>query len=183
MNAIDPGDKDSAADETAVTTLYTETGEVEVTETEVTDEIFAARVQIEDTRAHMSETIDAIKEQLSPAHLIEEAKDAVKDAASETMHEMTDAVVGKAKDIAQSASDAFHTVTEYVSDRATPMIKSAKENLAPSIDRAKQIGFHAKDAGGIVVEVVRKNPLPAVIIGVGIVWLLMSARRQPEQTT
>jgi hypothetical protein len=44
------------------------------------DVITATRAEIEETRAHMSETIDAIQEKLSPGHLVHEATSAVRDA-------------------------------------------------------------------------------------------------------
>jgi len=169
----------------SVASLDVETGET-------SDEIVATRAQIEDTRAHMSETIDAIKEKLAPSTLIADAKDAVKEAASEKAHhvaekahQITDVVVDKAKDVAATASNALHTATEYVSEKATPVIESAKEKietakekLAPAVDTAKHVGVKVKDAGGTVVETVRMNPLPAAMIGIGLGWLLMSARRQ-----
>jgi ElaB/YqjD/DUF883 family membrane-anchored ribosome-binding protein len=48
-------------------------------DTEV-DEVAATRVEIERTRADMSETVDAIQERLSPENLKEQAKDRVKEA-------------------------------------------------------------------------------------------------------
>ena len=47
---------------------------------DATDETDAIRGDIEDTRANMSSTIDAIQEKLSPQRLTEQAKDAVRDA-------------------------------------------------------------------------------------------------------
>lgn len=49
------------------------------TEAEV-DEVEATRVEIERTRAGMSETVDAIQDRLSPQNLKEQAKDRVKEA-------------------------------------------------------------------------------------------------------
>lgn len=90
------------------------TGEPEVDEVEVT------RVEIERTRADMSETVDAIQNKLSPQNLKEQAKDRVKEAT-----------VGR-----------------------------------------------AQEAGSGVVETIRQNPLPAALTGLGLGWLLMSARKQ-----
>ena len=57
-----------------------------------TDEL---RARIHETRAEMSQTIDAIQERLSPDHLVSETKDAIKDAT-----------VGRARQVAQRASRA-----------------------------------------------------------------------------
>ena len=72
----------------------------------------------------------------------------------------------------------MHSAVEYVSEKAAPVIESAKEQFGPALDMAKHAGVKVKDAGGTVVETVRMNPLPAAMIGIGLGWLLMSARRQ-----
>jgi hypothetical protein len=47
------------------------------------------RSDMEDTRAEMSETIDAIHERLSPSRLLEQAKDSVKDATLGRLKSLT----------------------------------------------------------------------------------------------
>lgn len=145
---------------------------------ETSDDIHIQREQIEETRAHMGETIDAIKEKLSPSTLIAEAKESLSEAASETAHQVTEAVVDKAKSVAATATEAVHTATDYVSEKVAPVMETAKEKLAPVMETARHAGSTAKDAGGAVVETIRMNPLPAALIGIGIGWLFMSARRQ-----
>ncbi len=93
-------------------------------DTEV-DEVAATRVEIERTRADMSETVDAIQERLSPENLKEQAKDRVKEAT-----------VGR-----------------------------------------------AQEAGSGIVETIRANPLPAALTGIGLGWLLVSARRSASGQT
>ncbi len=66
-------------------------------ETEV-DEIEVTRVEIEQTRADMSETVDAIQEKLSPDNLKEQAKERVREAT-----------VGRAK---ETSSGIMETITE-----------------------------------------------------------------------
>jgi ElaB/YqjD/DUF883 family membrane-anchored ribosome-binding protein len=58
------------------------------------DEVEAQRIHVEQTRADMSETIDAIQEKMSPANLAQQAKDTVKDAT-----------IGKAQQVAGTAGD------------------------------------------------------------------------------
>lgn len=58
------------------------------------DEIDETRSRIEETRNHLSGTIDAIQEKLSPAHMVQEAKDTVREAT-----------IGKAQDVMGSATD------------------------------------------------------------------------------
>lgn len=58
------------------------------------DEIDETRSRIEETRNHLSGTIDAIQEKLSPGHMVQEAKDTVREAT-----------IGKAQDVMGSATD------------------------------------------------------------------------------
>lgn len=65
-----------------------------------TDEI---RSEIERTRVEMSETIGQIQDKLSPDHLLQQAKDGVKDA-------VTEAATEKVRNIMHSAGETAHTV-------------------------------------------------------------------------
>jgi gas vesicle protein len=58
------------------------------------DEVSATRARIEETRAHMSETVDAIQEKLSPSNMVQGATSAVRDAT-----------IGRAQAAVSSASD------------------------------------------------------------------------------
>jgi hypothetical protein len=99
-----------------------------------TAETEAIRGDIEDTRANMSSTIDAIQEKLSPQRLTEQAKGAVRDAT-----------VGRVQNMASNITDT------------------------------------AKDTGSTLMDTIRANPLPAALIGVGVGWLFMSARRKAAE--
>ncbi len=83
-------------------------------------DVEVSRVEIERTRADMSETVDAIQDRLSPQNLKDQAKDRVKEAT-----------VGK-----------------------------------------------AQEAGSGIIETIKANPLPAALTGIGLGWLLASARQQ-----
>ncbi len=87
------------------------------------DEVEVTRIEIERTRANMSETANAIQQRLSPENLKEQAKDRVRDAT-----------VGK-----------------------------------------------VEEAGNGITETIRENPLPAALTGIGLGWLLVSARRKRQQ--
>jgi len=133
-------------------------------------DIQAARAEVEATRVQMTETVDAIKEKLSPSHLVEEAKAA---AVSKAEH-VAESVVEKARDAAASASEALHSAADYVSEKAGPAVDTARE-------AATNIGATAKGAGETIVDTIRMNPLPAAMIGFGLGWLVVSMRRQAEE--
>jgi ElaB/YqjD/DUF883 family membrane-anchored ribosome-binding protein len=96
----------------------------------------AIRADIAETRAEMSETIDAIQERLSPQRLMDDAKQNVRDAT-----------VGK-------VTTMMNTVT----------------------DKAAEVGEQVQDQAQQAVTYVRDNPIPALLIGAGVTWLLMRSR-------
>jgi ElaB/YqjD/DUF883 family membrane-anchored ribosome-binding protein len=102
-------------------------------ETPSTDDPAVIRAEIEQTRAEMSETIEALQDRLSPQHLVDEAK--------QTVH---DATVGK----------------------VTTMMNSVAE-------KASDVGEQVQDQAQYAASYVRENPVPALLIGAGIAWLLM----------
>lgn len=57
------------------------------------DKTFAIRADIAETRAHMTRTVDAIEERLSPAHLKEQVAD-VKQNVLEQFNETKDQIKG-----------------------------------------------------------------------------------------
>ncbi|MBC8103962.1 MAG: DUF3618 domain-containing protein [Cytophagales bacterium] len=166
-------------------------------EEDATEEVRAARAEVEQTRAELSGTIDALKERLSPAALVAEAKDAAVDAA----HTAATGAIGSAK---EAASNAVETVKEAASN----VVSSAKTVIGDALDTAKSavsgamhsagdtaasaahsvkeasqtVGGSAKGAGTTIVETIRLNPIPAAITGIGLGWLIMSIRRQNEQS-
>jgi ElaB/YqjD/DUF883 family membrane-anchored ribosome-binding protein len=96
----------------------------------------AIRADIVETRAEMSETIDAIQEKLSPQRIMDEAKQNVRDAT-----------VGK-------VTTMMNTVT----------------------DKAAEVGEQVQDQAQQAVTYVRDNPVPALLIGAGVAWLMMRSR-------
>jgi ElaB/YqjD/DUF883 family membrane-anchored ribosome-binding protein len=96
----------------------------------------AIRAEIVETRAEISETIDAIQEKLSPQRIMDDAKQTVRDAT-----------VGK-------VTTMMNTVT----------------------DKAADVGEQVQDQAQQAVSYVRDNPVPALLIGAGVTWLLMRSR-------
>jgi len=89
--------------------------EDQVTEVEVT------RAQIEQTRADIGSTLDAIKGKLNPQDLAQQAK--------ETVHDM-------AANVAEQAKVTVHEVTAHV-------VQQAKETAHDVAERAKEVAADA----------------------------------------
>ncbi len=78
-------------------------------------------------------------------------------------------------EIERTRADMSETV-DAIQDRLSP--QSLKEQAK---DRVKEATVgRARDARAGVVETVRANPLPAALTGIGLGWLLMSARQQSQ---
>jgi uncharacterized protein YjbJ (UPF0337 family) len=87
------------------------------------DEIEQAREQIEHTRAHMSQTIDAIQYKLSPEHIAQQAKDTVRDAT-----------IGKAQTMVNNAGDTARGM-------GSGIIETIKQNPIPAALAGIGIGW------------------------------------------
>lgn len=116
-------------------------------------EIEESRARIEQTRSEMTDTIDAIKDKLSPQHLMQQAK--------ETMREAT---VGKAQEMASNVVDSAKQAASTAVEGAERVMSSASNS--------------AREAGSTVMGTIQRNPLPSALIGLGLSWLWMNASRE-----
>jgi hypothetical protein len=79
------------------------------------------RSQIEETRAEMSETLEAIHERLRPGRLISDASETVKGAAASGV-----------SDLAVRASDTASAVGSWLSEARYAVIEAVRRNPVPS---------------------------------------------------
>ncbi len=91
------------------------------------------------------------------------------------------------QDIARTRQEMSGTVNE-IQERLSPRhIKDeAKEKIrASTVDRmrnaANRFGDAAQNAGSTAIDAIRSNPIPIVMIGAGIAWLLFSRTRTGEE--
>jgi hypothetical protein len=149
------------------------------------------RQEIDHTRAEMTETIDAIQAKLNPRNIVANATERVKAATTERVREM-----------AGTAGDTAQEVMNQTRDTAGGIVQSVQQNPVPaaliglgaawllmnrsgSIDRERgyrpaprQNRSYSQEGDGIV-GTVRSNPIPAVLAGVGLGWLMYSGRDKP----
>ena len=97
------------------------------------------KANIEETRAHMDDTLDALSERLRPRHLLDDLLD--------FWHSRRQAHRGDGQ--------------------AKRRVKQA----------ARQVKHSAGDAGRTIIHQVQAHPMPALLIGAGIAWLLMDGDR------
>ncbi|MDP9314531.1 MAG: DUF3618 domain-containing protein [Chloroflexota bacterium] len=92
---------------------YPEEQEIVVTEVDVRavpqhpEDPEQIQAEIEQTRAEMSETIDAIQDRLSPQHLKQQAKDTVREQLHEAKDYVYDATVGRAEQTAKGVGSSM----------------------------------------------------------------------------
>lgn len=104
-----------------------------------TEDVTELRRNIEETREDLSQTIDALQERLDP--------NAIK-------QKMTDATIGKAEELA-------HTATEKIQAVA-----------GPAADKAKAATSVAKDKGTPLIKLIKRYPLPSVLAALALIFLL-----------
>ena len=106
------------------------------------------RQQIADTRAGMTDTIDAIHDRVSPRGWMNRAK--------ATLREST---VTRVKNLAQTAGNRARNLADTAGDRAG--------YLAARTAKTRER----------VMRITRENPVPAAVVSVAAVWLLVRTLR------
>jgi len=104
------------------------------------------RIEIEETRADLAQTVEAIEQKLRPSAVAARAAESVKESAAAKVHALT----GAAGDAVRTAGGA------------------AQRAVARTSQSAGEV------AGG-VMGMVRENPIPAALIAIGTGWLLANA--------
>jgi len=154
------------------------------------------RGEIEQTRAELSGTIDAIQQRLEPKHLIEEAKDAakevvshavtdakdaVKDAATGAVGDAKDAVreatIGKAEHLMSSVGETVSHLGETVSHMGGSVTSAAGGAASSAGHVAQDVGGGAKGFGSNVLDIIKANPIPAALAGLSLGYLFLNGRK------
>jgi len=163
-------------------------------ETVVIAEVEVHRANIEQTRSDISETLDAIKDKLQPQTLIQQAKESAQEVTAgvvEKARELTAEAAEKAREVVGQARDTVHdavqeareAIPEAAHNAVSSAVDTAKDAVGGVMHSAKDavtgVVDTARDAGSSVVDRVRENPMPYALIGLGLGWLYMHARKSP----
>jgi hypothetical protein len=116
------------------------------------DEVAATVEHIARTRDEMADTIHAIQERLTPAHIVEDVKDHLKQSATDKIHDV-------GHKVSQTAHQVGRTIDE-VAVRANAQVDQAAEALCINIDRAAKA---AKRTGLRAIDAVERRPVLAVV--------------------
>jgi len=123
------------------------------------------RSDIEQTRAEMSETIDALQEKLDPSRIAEQVKEEIRERAGEAYESakesvkqsVRDATIGRVERIVDNVSDYF----SHGTDRAEGAVRDTRSSF---------------------VQTMRDNPFATALIGVGVGMLWMNRRSKSYDT-
>lgn len=138
--------------------------------------------EIEQTRAEMSGTIDAIQHRLDPDRLSQQAID--------TATEVTGQAVHAATEVTTQARDAAKEVVTYTIDEAKAAVYEltghAREAVrASTVGRVEQMALSTRDsmqaAQGDLWTTIKRNPIPAALAAIGIGWLWTHRTSAPSQ--
>ena len=119
----------------------------------VGDDPAALEGSIEQTRAEISETVEAIQDRLAPEQLTGQAKD--------TAHEVVDLAIREAK-------AAVYELTGQAKEAVRDATVGRVERMATTSGEAAT-GF-----GSTVVTTIKQNPGPAALTALGIGWLVVN---------
>ncbi|MGC2237234.1 MAG: DUF3618 domain-containing protein [Pyrinomonadaceae bacterium] len=95
-DSIESYSEENQSDDFALTTTDTDTLEAGSSDADTTDEPEQIKAQIEETRAQMGETIDAIQEKLSFSNISEQVSEQINSAVETAKDAVYDATIGKA---------------------------------------------------------------------------------------
>ncbi len=155
---------------------------------------------IAQTRASMSSTLAALEQKLNPAelhqkvgaeleHIEGRVKALVKEELAEAKALVKEELVVAQGYIREEMNEAELKIKrglveakESVKDELKDAYEGAKKNVRAATlgkveDLATDVGDKMNETKDTLIETIRNNPLPAAVMGAGLVWLLMSRSR------
>jgi ElaB/YqjD/DUF883 family membrane-anchored ribosome-binding protein len=157
------------------------------------------RLEIEQTRDELSETIDAIQDKLRPRNIVANATEQLKSATTEKVRAMADTAGETAHDVMDQTREAAGGLVATVKQNPIPAAligvgaawllmhrqpQQSRYTSSASVPAGRRYGYAADDyrysaykeddrQSGFM-DRVRSNPIPAALAGVGLGWLAFS---------
>lgn len=133
------------------------------------------RFGIESTRSGMSETVDAIQAKLSPQNVQETAEqitERAKHAALEVAEQTTERVKQAALDVSEQVAERMkQTVTQLKNDVKNEIHDATIGRVERMVDNMRDT---TRGASASIMEVIKTNPIPSALVGIGLAWLYMN---------
>jgi len=141
------------------------------------------RAQIAVTRNEMGNTIEEIHGRLNPTILKEQAIDQFREATETVKAELkvhfNDAKAALKQELLEAKATFKEELGEQV-DHAKAAVREATigkvENMVHSASG------RVRAAGRTTMDVVRENPIPAALVGIGLAWLFVNSRRDQRRS-
>jgi hypothetical protein len=145
---------------------------------------------IGETRNALSDDVKALSEKASPAHLKQEAKQAIKgarDAAVDKVVESKDVIVEKAVEIKDAAVEKATQGKDAVVEKAVEIKDAAVETAHEAADVLSEtydeVSYQTRRIGAATWRFTKANALPLGLIGLGAGLLLSNQRRASPRAT
>ncbi len=153
------------------------------------------RANIENTRAELSSTISALQEKLNPQEIIEQAKSSAVEAATQVIDHAKSSIAETLDHVKDSAAETLDHVKDSAAETIDHVKDSAKEAAVEVVDHTKQtihdatigkvehmvsnVGETVQETSSGIVDMVKRNPLPATLIGLGLGWFFLRGQNKP----
>ena len=164
------------------------------------DEVEKLRDGIDQTRAHMSETLRALEDRLAPADLrskaateLEHVEVHVKAAIKEQLVEVRSILKDEIQEAKQAVDELLEKTREGVKRDVVAAKDAVKRDVGEALTNVKseiraatlgRLETAATRTGEIMsttrdtfVDTIRHNPVPAALAGLGIAWLFLNRSR------
>ena len=147
-------------------TRTVEAAETRSSSTPPTDDrdVAEIRAEMKQTRAEMSETSDVIQDRLSPQELKDQAKETAREVSEQVADQVQETAVSVTEQVKEAIADATgeakHAVREATGGRVEHVVSDA--------------GHTARGVSSSMIDMIKQNPVPAALIGIGLGWLYMN---------
>lgn len=131
------------------------------------------RTDISQTRAAMSDTIDAIQQKLNPQQIMDQAKTTIKDTATELMDHAKDSAVEAVDHAKEAAVEAVDHTKQTVHDATVGKVEHMVDNLTGK----------GQDNNSGIIGTITSNPLPAALVSIGLGMMFMKSRKNKSSST
>jgi len=147
------------------------------------DETTQIASEIAQTREEMNDTIEQLHGRLNPTVLKEEALKQFHEAKESIKAELS-VELGEAKEklktqLAETKEQIFTEVKSELADAKHALREATIGKVETMVHNTQET---VKATGRSLADTVRENPIPAAMIGVGLVWLITNARSRSSSS-